>query len=68
MAPPCVDQSKTGASEIRRPRLRRELDFWTVDDEFYRFSVDQLAEADTLLFGRVTYEGMAAYRTTSATS
>jgi len=30
-------------------------------DELQRFSVDQLRSADRLLFGRVTYEGMAAY-------
>jgi dihydrofolate reductase len=30
-------------------------------EELERFSVDQLRSADRLLFGRVTYEGMAAY-------
>ena len=30
-------------------------------DELERFSVEQLRSADMLLFGRVTYEGMAAY-------
>ena len=30
-------------------------------DELERFSVEQLRGADRLLFGRVTYEGMAAY-------
>jgi dihydrofolate reductase len=39
----------------------QEFDFWVVDDEFNEFSVEQLDEADTLVFGRVTYEGMAAY-------
>jgi dihydrofolate reductase len=39
----------------------REFDFWVVDEEFDRFAVEQLDEVDTLLFGRVTYEGMAAY-------
>ncbi|MGA2459318.1 MAG: dihydrofolate reductase family protein [Terriglobales bacterium] len=41
---------------------------WTLDwlheiwgDEQQRFSLEQLRSADTLLFGRVTYEGMAAY-------
>jgi len=29
--------------------------------EFERFSIEQLRSADRLLFGRVTYEGMAAY-------
>ncbi|TDE14999.1 dihydrofolate reductase family protein [Jiangella asiatica] len=39
----------------------REFDFWNLDPEFDEFSVEQLDEADTLLFGRVTYEGMAEY-------
>jgi dihydrofolate reductase len=39
----------------------QEFDFWVVDDEFNQFSVEQLDEVDTLVFGRVTYEGMAAY-------
>ena len=44
----------------------QEFDFWIVDDEFDEFSVEQLDEADTLVFGRVTYEGMAAYWPTPA--
>lgn len=44
----------------------QEFDFWNLDQEFDEFSVTQLDEADTLLFGRVTYEGMAAYWPTSA--
>jgi dihydrofolate reductase len=43
-----------------------EFDFWVTDDEFNTFAVEQLDEADTLLFGRVTYEGMAAYWPTPA--
>jgi dihydrofolate reductase len=39
----------------------REFDFWVADEEFDRFSAEQLDEVDTLVFGRVTYEGMAAY-------
>lgn len=39
----------------------QEFDFWNIDPEFDEFSLAQLDEADTLLFGRVTYEGMAAY-------
>lgn len=39
---------------------------WNLDPEFDDFSVAQLDEADTLLFGRVTYEGMAAYWPTAA--
>src|SRR5215831_7990565 len=34
---------------------------WLWDDELQRFSIEQLRSADMLLFGRVTYEGMAAY-------
>lgn len=43
----------------------QEFDWPNVDDEFNRFSVEQLDEIDTLVFGRVTYEGMAAYWPTS---
>jgi len=41
---------------------------WSIDwhdvawgDELEQFSLEQLASADLILFGRVTYEGMAAY-------
>ena len=44
----------------------QEFDFWVVDKEFDEFSVEQLDEVDTLLLGRVTYEGMAAYWPTPA--
>jgi dihydrofolate reductase len=44
----------------------QEFDFWVVDEEFSAFSAEQLEEVDTLLFGRVTYEGMAAYWPTEA--
>jgi dihydrofolate reductase len=44
----------------------QEFDFWNIDPEFDEFSVKQLDEADTLLFGRITYEGMAAYWPTAA--
>jgi len=37
------------------------LDVW--GDELHRFSVEQLHAADMLIFGRVTYEGMAAHWT-----
>lgn len=39
--------------------LERIHSVWSEDLE--RFSLDQLAAADTLLFGRVTYEGMASH-------
>lgn len=43
-----------------------ELDWHNADNpEFNRFAVEQLAEADTLVFGRVTYEMMASYWPTS---
>ena len=35
------------------------------DDELEQFSLDQAKTADALLFGRVTYEGMAAHWTTA---
>jgi dihydrofolate reductase len=38
-----------------------EFDWPLADEEFERFALDQLNEMDTILFGRVTYEGMAAY-------
>ena len=38
-----------------------EIDWHNVDEEFNEFAIDQLNEVDTLLFGRVTYEGMASY-------
>jgi dihydrofolate reductase len=37
------------------------FDWPVVDTEFNRFALRQLAEADTLLFGRITYEMMAGY-------
>jgi dihydrofolate reductase len=44
----------------------QEFDWPVVDDEFEEFSRVQLDEVDTLAFGRVTYEGMAAYWPTPA--
>jgi dihydrofolate reductase len=38
-----------------------EFDWPNVDDEFFEWSLRQLDQTDTLLFGRATYEGMAAY-------
>jgi dihydrofolate reductase len=36
--------------------------FWhNVDDEFHAFALAQIDQADTLLFGRVTYQGMAEF-------
>lgn len=44
----------------------RELDWHIVDDEFLQTAVDLLNSADTLLFGRVTYQMMAEYWPTPA--
>src|SRR5262245_25048191 len=38
-----------------------EFDWPNVDDQFNDFSVSQINDIDTLLFGRNTYEGMASY-------
>ena len=38
-----------------------ELSWHNVDSEFNEFAIAQLNEIGTLLFGRVTYEGMAGY-------
>jgi dihydrofolate reductase len=43
-----------------------EFDWPNVDAEFNEFSISQLNDIDTLLFGRVTYEGMASYWPTPA--
>jgi dihydrofolate reductase len=42
------------------------FDWPVVDEGFNRYSREQLDEVDTLLFGRVTYEGMASYWPTPA--
>jgi dihydrofolate reductase len=39
----------------------QEFDWPNVDDEFYEFSISQLRDIGLLVFGRATYEGMAAY-------
>lgn len=38
-----------------------DLSWHNVDEEFVRFADAQLDEADTLVFGRTTYDMMAAY-------
>ena len=43
-----------------------EIDWHNVDAEFNEFAIDQLNATDLLLFGRVTYEGMASYWPTPA--
>ena len=42
------------------------LDWQTIDEEFSQFALAQLREAGTLVFGRVTYELMAAFWPTPA--
>jgi len=42
------------------------IEWHQVDDEFNRFAMDQIAEFDTIAFGRVTYEGMASWWPTAA--
>jgi dihydrofolate reductase len=38
-----------------------ELDWFVVNDEFFEYSKDLLNNVDAILFGRVTYQGMASY-------
>ncbi len=38
-----------------------EIDWHNVDEEFNEFAIDQLNTAGGLIFGRVTYLGMASY-------
>jgi dihydrofolate reductase len=38
-----------------------DISWHNVDEEFNEFAINQLNSVDTLLFGRVTYELMAAY-------
>ena len=42
------------------------LDWQTINEEFSHFALAQLREAGTLVFGRVTYELMAAFWPTPA--
>jgi dihydrofolate reductase len=39
----------------------KEIDWHNVDSEFNEFAIEQLDSADTLIFGRITYELMANY-------
>ena len=38
-----------------------EIDWHTVDDEFFKATSHQLASMDAILFGRVTYQVMSSY-------
>jgi dihydrofolate reductase len=44
----------------------RELDWFVVEEEFLEYAKDLLRSVDTILFGRITYEGMASYWPTPA--
>ena len=44
----------------------RELDWHIVDEELFKSALELLNSVDTLLFGRVTYQMMAAYWPTPA--
>ncbi|MBX3066668.1 MAG: dihydrofolate reductase family protein [Anaerolineae bacterium] len=41
-----------------------DISFHRTDEEFNQFAIEQLSTIDTIIFGRVTYEGMASYWTT----
>ena len=41
--------------------INHSIDWHNVDEEFNRFAIEQLENADILLFGRVTYDLMAGY-------
>lgn len=43
----------------------RELDWHTVDEEFFAYARELLGSVDALLFGRVTYQMMESYWTTA---
>ncbi len=38
-----------------------DISWHQVDDEFNEFSIEQLSQCSGLIFGRVTYQGMATY-------
>jgi dihydrofolate reductase len=39
----------------------RQLDWHVVDEEFFAYAVEMLGSVDTILFGRTTFDMMAAY-------
>jgi dihydrofolate reductase len=40
---------------------KKELDWFVTDEEFFAYAREMLCAADTLLFGRATYQHMANY-------
>jgi dihydrofolate reductase len=44
----------------------QDISWHNVDEEFNEFAIEQLSDTDTLLFGRKTYDMMAAYWPTEA--
>jgi dihydrofolate reductase len=42
----------------------KELDWHHVDEQFHEYAIDLLHHVDAILFGRLTYQMMAAYWTT----
>ncbi len=40
---------------------KKELDWFVTDEEFFAYAREMLRAADTLLFGRATYQHMANY-------
>ena len=44
----------------------QDISWHNVDEEFNEVAIDQLNETGTLLFGRITYQGMASYWPTDA--
>ena len=42
-------------------RPNGELDWFVVNEEFFDYANDLIKKVDTILYGRVTYEGMARY-------
>lgn len=43
-----------------------EIDWHNVDEEFNQYAIELINSIDTMLFGRMTYEGMASYWPTPA--
>ncbi|MEO8710798.1 MAG: dihydrofolate reductase family protein [Parafilimonas sp.] len=41
--------------------MNQDLSWFMVDEEFFEYARNLLQEVDTILFGRITYEHMAAY-------